>query len=255
MKNVADKLFKGNYEPYILKEDQLSFYKENGYLVIPNFISSEECKKLEDAAFEYAGDKIHNHLNFHREIDEFRNLILHPQLHDICDQLQDFRMIPIGSIFFFGKPNNRLENGSLPHQDNYAAKAPSGSYFVTALALDDADETNGALTVYPGSHKLGELPFTETKNFEYDNEGNLIANYPIGNEVEIPQGYKKEILNYKKGSLILMHTDTIHSADKNTNNEGRWRKKIYMHFIKEGDPFWPGWNARRQIMDRGPRRT
>lgn len=252
--NSRLKLFQNELPTLALTSEQLKFYDKNGFLIIENFISSEDCDSLAQAAFDYAGDKIHNHLNFHRDIQEFKDLILHPQLHDICDQLQNTRMIPIGSIFFFGKPNNPLENGSLAHQDNYAAKAPIGSYFVTAISLDDADSENGALNVYPGSHKLGELPYKDTKNFEYDENGNMTKNYPIGSEVEIPEGLKCETLSYRKGALILMHTNTIHSADKNENTQGRWRKKIYMHFVKDGDPFWPGWNAKRQIMDRGPRR-
>lgn len=240
---------------YKLSVKDFEFYQENGYLIVENLIPADICQKLKDQAHLYAQEKIHNYLNFHRDIDSFKDLILNKHIHDICDQLQNKRMIPIGSIFFFGKPNNPLENGSLPHQDNYAAKAPSGSYFVAALALDDCDASNGALKVYPGSHKLGELPYKESKNFEFDENGNLIKNYPIGNQVTPPSSLIEKTLEYKAGSVIFMHTNTIHCADKNTNNNEKWRHKFYMHFIKDGDPFWPGWNAKRQIMERGPART
>lgn len=242
-------------EIFRLSDDQKFFYHENGYLIIRNFFNEETCNSLKNAAIEYSKGKIHNYLNFHRDVDEFIQIISNYSLHDICDQLQNKRMIPIGSIYFFGKPNNEFENGSLPHQDNYAAKAPSGSYLVASLALDHADNSNGALFVYPGSNKLSELPYVESKNFEFNSEGDLIKNYPIGNEVEIPKGFKRVTLSYGPGDLILMHSNTIHGAEKNTNLEGKWRSQFYMHFIREGDPFWPGWNARRQIMDRGPKRT
>ena len=237
-----------------LSLQEKEFFYENGYLIVEELVSQEFCEQLIKDAEIFAGEAIHNYLNFHRDIDSFNEMMTHPQILDIADQLQDARMIPIGSIFFFGKPNNPLENGSLPHQDNYAAKAPSGSYFVVGLALDDANEENGSLNVYPGSHKLGELPFTESKNFEFDDHGKLIKNYPIGNEVIIPDGLKRKSLTYKKGSIIFMHSNTIHSAAKNCNEKNKWRRKFYMHFIKDGDPFWPGWNAKRQIIERGKRR-
>ncbi|GEM_PF-2123421 len=237
-----------------LSEDEKCFFQENGYLIIKDFLSSKTCQELKDAAHKHAQDKIHNYLNFHRDIEEFKSLITHSSLHDICDQVLNARMVPIGSIFFFGKPNNPLENGSLPHQDNYAAKAPNGSYLVASLALDVTRKDNGALYVYPGSNKLPELPFVESKNFEYDDSGKLIKNFPIGNEVKIPDGYEKLTLEYDPGDLILLHSNIIHGAEKNINSSDKWRHQYYMHFIKDGDPFWPGWNARRQIMDRGPKR-
>lgn len=248
--------FKDDFsKPFILSEDQILSYDNNGYLIIENFLDQRTSDKLIEDAFSFAKEDIHNYLSFHRDIPSFHSLITHPFLLDAADQVQRARMVPIGSIFFFGKPNNPLENGSRPHQDNYAAKAPTGSYFVAALALDDCDESNGALGVYPGSHKLGELPFVESKNFEFDSNGKLEKCYPIGNEVSVPENLEPKILKYSKGSLLLLHSNTIHFAHKNTNNENKWRKMIYMHFIKDGDPFWPGWNAKRQIIDRIPRRT
>lgn len=237
-----------------LSKKDKEFYERNGYLIIRDFFDTKTCDNLKQAAKKYAKENIHNYLNFHRDIKEFQQLILHPALHDVCDQINNKRMIPIGSIFFFGKPKNDLENGSHPHQDNYAAKAPQGSYLVASLALDFASEENGALYLYPGSNKLPELPFIESKNFDFNEEGELIKNYPIGNEVQVPKGYEKKILEYSPGDLILMHSNTIHGAEKNISISNKWRNQFYMHFIREGDPFWPGWNAKRQIMDRGPKR-
>lgn len=239
---------------YKLTPEQIKSYQENGYLVVKNFLKNHEVEGLVRAAHDYAGDNIHNYLNFHRDVSEFNSTILRSDLHDICDQLNNSRMIPIGSVFFFCKPNNPLENGSNPHQDNYVAKAPFGSYFVASIALDNANAENGALKVWPRSHLLGELPFKDTKNFEFDDDGKLTKAYPIGSECQIPDGYEELILEYKKGDLILLHSHIIHAAEKNVSTNDNWRRQVYFHFIREGDPFWPGWNARRQIMDRGPRR-
>lgn len=238
---------------YNLTEEQISFYQENGYLVIRDFISAADINKVLKSIEETVQGDYRNYLDLHVKVPEVRSLIVNPNLLDVCDRLHQHRMFPIGSIFFFCKPGNPLELGSLPHQDNYAPKAPYGAYFVAAIAFDDADTENGALIVYPRTHKLGDLPSSPKKNFEFDEHGRIIKTYPIGNEVAIPEGYKPLQLAYAKGSLILLHGHTIHEAKRNVSNH--WRRKIYFHFIKEGAPFWPGISAQRHLIDRPPSRV
>ncbi len=233
----------------LLSAEQKAFYAENGYLVLDELFTKEECAKLRKDADEAAEGRFTNYLDLHKRRESFHNLIISPKLLPILDELQGVRMIPIGSIVFYCKPGNPLENGSNPHQDNYAAKAPVGSYLVCGVAIDDADEKNGALVVIPRIQKLGDLPNTPSKNFEKDADGNIIKANPIGNKVEIPEGYEEVQLTYKQGSVILLHGHNVHYAPKN-NDPVRWRRTIYLHYIKDGDPFWPGWNARRQIMER-----
>ncbi len=233
----------------ILTTEQKSFYDENGYLVLEGVFSKDECARLRQDADDASGGRFTNILDLHQRKESYHGLITSPKLLAIIDELQGKRMIPIGSIFFFCKPNNDLENGSNPHQDNYAAKAPYGSYLVVGMAIDDADESNGSLVVYPKIQKLGDLPNTPSKNFEKDEHGNITKAYPIGNKVEIPPEYQPVQLRYKQGSVILLHGHNVHSAPKN-EHPSLWRRTIYLHYVKDGDPFWPGWNARRQIMER-----
>jgi ectoine hydroxylase-related dioxygenase (phytanoyl-CoA dioxygenase family) len=229
--------------------EQKAFYEENGYLLLEGVFSKEECAELRKEADEAAPERPTNILDMHKRKAAFHRLITSPKLLAIVDRIQDARMIPIGSIFFFCKPQNELENGSVLHQDNYAAKAPYGSYLVCGVAIDDADASNGSLVVYPRIQKLGDLPNTPSKNFEKDEHGNIVKAYPIGNAVQIPPGYDPVQLSYPQGSVILLHGHNVHFAPKNPHPT-RWRRTIYLHYIKDGDPFWPGWNARRQIMDR-----
>jgi len=233
----------------LLTQAQRDYYVENGYVALEDFLSGEECDALAGAADVVAAGHYANILNLHAKSEAFHRLIVHPGILAMIDDLQGARMIPIGSIFFFCKPGNELEKGSAWHQDNYAPKAPYGSYLFVAVALDDADETNGSLIVFPGTHKLGDLPSKPSKNFEFDAKGKVVASYPIGNEVEIPTGYAPVQLRYSKGTLLLVHGHTVHGAPANPSPK-RWRRKLYMHYIKDGDPFWPGWNARRALVDR-----
>lgn len=234
---------------YELKQQDLKFYADNGYVVIEKFLTEDTCNTLIQEAGRVAEGHYANFLNLHAKSRLFLDLLTNPDILKCADSIQKARMVPIGSIFFFCKPGNPLENGSHLHQDNYAVKAPYGSYFVCGVALDDADETNGSLIVSPGTHKLGDLPNVPSKNFEFDEEGRVAAAYPIGNPVELPAGYKTVQLKYSKGSLIFLHAHTVHGAPKNPSST-KWRHTAYLHYIKDGDPFWPGWNARRQLIER-----
>lgn len=229
-------------------KDYYKFFEDNGYVVVEDVINSEDCDMISDEAERLCNGRYVNMLDLHRNSEIVFNAMVSHKLLDLADSVQMAKMVPIGSIFLFCKPNNPLENGSNFHQDNYAAKAPYGSYLAVGLALDDADSGNGALIVYPGSHKLRDLRSVPSKNFELDEIGKIIKAYPIGDTVEVPSFLNSIQLEYKKGTLIFIHSHLIHGCPKNTSD--RWRRKIYMHYIKDGDPFWPGWNARRQIIDR-----
>jgi ectoine hydroxylase-related dioxygenase (phytanoyl-CoA dioxygenase family) len=232
-----------------LKPEQIKSYQDNGFLVVENFLSNAVCDGLIKEAEDTVKGHYTNLLNIHSTTKGFFDLLLNKDLIAMADQIQGARMIPIGSIFFFCKPENPLEQGSKMHQDNYATKAPFGSYFVCGVSFDDTDESNGSLIVYPGSHKFGDLESVPSKNFDFDSSGKIVKAYPIGNEAKIPEGCKPLQLKYSRGSLIFIHGHIVHGAPKNPSKT-KWRRKIYLHYIKDGDPFWPGWNARRQIIDR-----
>lgn len=236
----------------MLSAQQIGFYRDNGYLVIDGFVDLDRCAKLADEADTAADGHYANMLDLHVRSRAFHELLVDRQILELADQLQQARMIPIGSIFFFCKPGNPLEQGSAWHQDNYAPKAPYGSYLVCSVALDDADESNGSLRVIPGTHKLADLPSKPSRNFDKDASGKIVRAYPIGNEVAVPPGFEPIALSYGRGSLIFLHAHLVHGARSNPSAE-RWRRAMYMHYIKDGDPFWPGWNARRSLIERGDR--
>ena len=244
--DIPEDIISGN--PVITPEEK-NFYAENGYFLKPDVVDPAYIEKLKNAADANANKRFTVVLDMHLKLQEFHSLMVAPKLLSLADTLLDARMIPIGSVFFFCQPNNSADNGSQPHQDNYAPRSPFGSYLVLAVALDDASSENGSLVVYPKTHLLGDLPAGGSTNFVYDDNGEILSLNPIGNRVEIPDGYDPVQLEYKAGSVIFMHAHTIHEAPKNPSMN-HWRRKIYMHYIKDGHPFWPGWSAKRRLIER-----
>ena len=56
-------------------------------------------------------------------------------------------------------------------------------------------------------------------------------------------------LTYERGDVLAVHGDLAHKADKN-NHPTRWRRTMYFVYINDGSAFWPGWTARRELLER-----
>jgi ectoine hydroxylase-related dioxygenase (phytanoyl-CoA dioxygenase family) len=231
----------------MLNQNQLEFFNENGYLHIPKVFDQQTCAELINEAADKANGFYTNYLNFHLS-KKFQEIHTGKILCDIGDSILG-RAIPIGSIFFFCKPGNPLENGSTWHQDNYAGKSTPNSYLNVAVSLDHATKENGSLMVIPGSHKLGDLPCNPKPNFSRDDEGRLYNSAPIGNDCEIPDNSNIVQLEYDRGDVLVLHGLTIHKAEKNPHPT-KWRRTMYFVYVKDGEPFWPGWTAKRSLLER-----
>jgi len=233
-----------------LSDEQVKFFHENGYLHLRGVFTEEECVEIIESAEICANGHYTNYIDMHLRSPALKKAITGKKLCDIGDDIfYGQRAVPVGSGYFFCKPGNPLEHGSTWHQDNYAPKAVFGCYLNLGLALDDADASNGALQIIPKSHLLGDLPCDPKANFSYDDEGKLYNSAPIGNNCEVPSDLSILQLEYKRGDVICIHAQLVHRADRN-DHPTRWRRKAYLDYIKDGEPFWPGWTAKRMIMDR-----
>ena len=234
---------------YQLTQEQIDFFHENGYLHLKKVFSEDQCQLLIEEADQHADNHYTNYLDLHHK-PEFKEVHTGKTMCNIGDALLSNRVIPIGSIFFFCKPNNPLELGSTWHQDNYAGKAIDGGHYLNlALALDNAEPENGSLMIIPKSHKYGTLPCNPKPNFSYDENGKMYQSSPIGNDCDIPEGLEIVHLTYERGDVLAVHGDLAHKADKN-NHPTRWRKTMYFVYINDGSAFWPGWTARRELLER-----
>ena len=82
------------------------------------------------------------------------------------------------------------------------------------IHLDDADETNGALKVFPKSHKNGRLSASEIQNFRKTN--------------------KIKLCKVKRGSALLMRPLLVHSSSAGSNPAHR--RVIHIEFSAESLP-------------------
>ncbi len=211
-------------------------YDDNGYMILRNFISPETAeninieieKLMKDGTltFRYGGKLMFaiHHSEIIRNIGSDKNLL------EFLSVLLDGKAKLFQSINFINGSQQKTHSDSI-HMTTY----PLGGLLGVWIALEDVDETNGALHYIPGSHKL---PYF--LNSDYDNEGTALKigkkSYKayeefLENKVK-ELGLKKEIFRAKKGDMLIWHANILHGGEPHTD-KNRTRKSLVYHFFDE----------------------
>ena len=91
---------------------------------------------------------------------------------------------------------------------------PAANYLQTGIAIDAHRRENGAMLVYPGSHRLGELDLGEGR----------VMDRPLDDEDLIKAGLDPAaacVLELDPGDVALWHLHTIHGSGPNTSSGER----------------------------------
>lgn len=216
----------------------------NGYTIIPDVFHDEEIVALlhfiETATTTPTA-------NFRKDIDLFaiRNfigelpgikpLLFTPRLNQLIDTLfgRDYFLV---KAIYFNKPEHA--NWLVPwHQDmtiavdrketidgfgpwtikhGIHAVQPTTEIlehiFTLRLHLDDCDETNGALKIVPGTHRLGKMDAEKIRS---------CTKLPVS-------------CNVKKGGIMIMKPLLLHASGKRTSD--RNRRVIHLEFASQALP-------------------
>ncbi len=153
--------------------------------------------------------------------DPFHNLISNSKITAMMAQLTHAKELRIWHDQIQYKPA-AVGGVNMWHQDApyWPILAPMTE--VTAwVALDDADEENGCMSMVPGTHKWGDtIEFLHTlKNF-----GEMPDSYE---EREV----KVNLCPVKKGEVHFHHALTWHGSGPNTS--GRPRRAIALHYMSQ----------------------
>ena len=123
------------------------------------------------------------------------------------------------------------------HSDSiHMTTFPLGGLLGVWIALEDIDETNGALHYYPGSHKL---PYYLNEDYENTGSKFLIGdkNYSVYEKMLQEKiktlGLKKQIFQAKKGDLLIWHANLLHGGESH-KDKTKTRKSMVYHYFKEG---------------------
>ena len=226
----------------VLTQQQYDFYKENGYLIIENFIDRAQIDSLKGALERLVAEKAKglekDKGDFNLEktsggsdcdpiaagiLRKIQSIVDHsPEFAALCecDKMLDSVEDLIGPNIYYHSSKLMFKparhGGIKPWHQDYAYWASTKPEQVTCwLALDDATPENGCMQLVPGSHKGGLIKHGQNE-LQID-----LRNLPAD---------KVKIAPMKAGSLLLFHVLTLHHSGPNRSDKSR------RAFIVDYDP-------------------
>ena len=244
-----------NPNPHKLTREQIRQFNEAGYLFPLDVFSRDEADsnrlyfdQLMEAA-RAAGHHSYSINGWHRHCRGIYRLLHEPRILDYVEDLIGPNIVSTMTHFFSKEPGD--EKQVVWHQDaSYWPLTPSKVVTVW-LAIDDADEANGAMQFIPGSHRHGQIPFEHSAAAE---------NNVLGQSVRNPEAFGSAPMSVcMTAGQISIHTDLLlHASAPNRSTRRRCgltlrymtpevraqAKELASAFICRGtdpDDYWQSW--------------
>ena len=207
-------------------------YDDRGFVVVKNFFSPEEVRRVEDELNRFV--ETHSQGLKRDEINYSKPGVIN-SIHRLAGYdsntetyfgtlLNGDKVGNLAAIFladkadprraeFFGKPA-KVGLKSPWHQDNFYWGVADANALTIWLALDHCDESNGGITYIEGSHKLGVVDHTDSfapGSSQMVKEGKY-TNGEMG-AVICP--------TLEPGDVVIHHSLTIHGSADNTSERSR----------------------------------
>lgn len=231
--------------PKLLADDQVRFFVDNGYLVLPNLVTPEEVEQLRNDTIKIArgeypcenlpavGDEISDETVLHSILcihqphyisPVMEQFVRHPKICGALSQITaahlpywDGSVKCMQSMLFVKPPEFQ---GQAWHQDEIYIPTRDRSLIGAWIALDDATIENGCLWIVPGSHRMGYLYPQRAHNnpdeFDFAQES-----YGFDETEEMP-------VEVKAGSLVFFNGYLLHRSRKN-RSQG-YRRVLVNHY-------------------------
>lgn len=217
----------------MLTSNQISSYKENGYLIVEKFFDMVEIGRIDQAIEEILASE--GGRNAYESEPEDKNVIRriwsptkkHHSFEEMAasDKLLDCIEGLIGPniVFHYSKFNMKGPRvGSVIewHQDFSYYPHTNSDMLSAVIFLDDADRNNGCLRVIPRSHKVGLCDHREGGYFRGKVSG-IDENEAVA--IEAPAG-----------SIVFLHCLTLHASTANKSDRPR---RAFLPAYRSSDAF------------------
>lgn len=218
-------------------KDVLLSWSDKGYAVLENYFDDSTVDKInnevtelikKDKAYIRYGGKIMfaiHSSSFLKSIGEDK------KLKGILKLLLQKEAVLFQSINFLKGSEQKTHSDSI-HMSSF----PLGNLVAIWVALEDIDETNGALHYYEGSH---HLPYY--MNTAFGNEGTKLmlgkkSYYDYENMLEEKikeHKLTKTVFKAKKGDIFIWHANLLHGGEPHID-KSKSRKSMVFHYFGEG---------------------
>jgi ectoine hydroxylase-related dioxygenase (phytanoyl-CoA dioxygenase family) len=243
-----------------LTSEQIKFWSENGYLVLPKYFDSLTLSKINSLVDEvwetrkkagnplvidvFIGTPREKRMYFKDAPDEARQVpyklndlfleeplireaILEPKLCQILAELLEGSPLVCNSLTF----EKSSQQGF--HFDTFYMPPPvKNKMLATWIALEDVHEDAGPLQYYPGSHKIPPYFFSDGKLNAKAEEMPDFFKY-IEPELQ-KRSLKSEVFSAKAGDVLIWHSQLFH-AGAAIKDIRRTRKSLVTHYFRAAD--------------------
>lgn len=150
-----------------LTEEQIAFYRKNGYLLgLPPIYSSAEMQQLNAdlpqlLSLLKPGETTKDIREWHETSRYLYDIVMNPKIHDLVEGIFGPNFYCWASNFFIKDPFTKSTVGW--HQDAYYWPMQPHNSVTVWLAFDDVDEENGAMKLIPRSHLHGVIKHKRTE--------------------------------------------------------------------------------------------
>jgi phytanoyl-CoA hydroxylase len=231
--------------------DAVKKFSESGYVVFKGAISDQQITEFwnnveqnldsnPDLTFALHGDILKNSdiggrlisndtvlriIDIEDHSESARNLMLHPVVAEFLTSYYETQPTVIQTLTY------KYSSQQGAHSDMYLVSPPTvgASYFRESLAAawyacEKADEENGALIIYPGSHRFLKKPLAYFGN----NYGGWVEYL---DEFCRSKGCHPEVFLAEKGDVLIWHGDLVHAGGR-ILNPGATRKSFVVHYCR-----------------------
>lgn len=222
----------------VSEKEAIRNWKENGYIILENYFSGSVVDSINQEIDRLLKDKQNNINDFNKimfankQSDLIKNITLDKHITSILSFILGKEVIPFQTINFITGSEQRTHSDSI-HMTTY----PLGYLIAIWIALEDISPEQGALSYYPGSHRLNYI-----LNKDYNKGGDSLK---IGNEkhysayedkiaeVARQSGISKKIFSAKKGDVLIWHANLLHGGEPITNTSLTRKSMVVHYFAKD----------------------
>jgi phytanoyl-CoA hydroxylase len=261
------------HEPYRVSVNEYRTFREHGFLVVRGLVSPEEIAELRqhtedlmqgrlpEQQARYMSERDTNrdggvtcqgleappaHLSpiekaqyflrihmLHRQLELHERYMLHPRVLDVLQILIGPDVLAMQTMLFLKPPG---KPGQGWHQDSYYIPTHPDSLIGAWIAVDDCDETNGAMwfargsqvePIYPpksgygfGDKGIGDIAYVDGVSNPNDDENDLSR---------IADRYPQVLVPAKAGDVVFFGGHVLHRSKKNFTLD-RFRRAFVSHY-------------------------
>jgi len=216
-----------NYK--ILSAEELTFFSENGYLIIKSILKPEglaqmqqECMEAwskEKESFDPNKSWLQNSLlvNIHHQAATVKEYYFNGPLVEIASEIIGPNVKGATSQLTFKMKGNTKPFGW--HQDNGYGELEPYNALTTLTALDDTDRGNGCLWLIPGSHKNGQIRVEQNETQKKSGSEIIVE---ADDSLAVP-------MEMQAGDVLIFNCWMLHKSDGNISGN-RDRRILFLRY-------------------------